>query len=85
MPETITGEQLRADIDAGRTGDKVAFPDPAAAPLGTDAEAGGATTAFPSERRVHRNRSSRWGGMALYIGLILALGAVATLVIFNAA
>ncbi len=87
MPETTTGEQLRADIDAGRTGDKVAFPDPAAAPLGTDAEAGGATTAFPSERRPGPPRKSRWGwgGMALYIGLILALGAVATLVIFNAA
>lgn len=32
-------EQLRADIDAGRTGDKVAYPDPAAAPLGADDEA----------------------------------------------
>ena len=37
-------ERLRADIDSGRTGDKVAFPDPSAAPLGTDAEAGGMTT-----------------------------------------
>lgn len=33
--------RLRRDIDSGRTGDKVDFPDPAAAPLGTDAEAGG--------------------------------------------
>lgn len=32
-------ERLRADIDAGRTGDKVAYPDPAAAPLGADDEA----------------------------------------------
>jgi hypothetical protein len=39
-----TAEQLRADIDSGRTGDKVAFPDPSAAPLGTDEEAGGMTT-----------------------------------------
>lgn len=31
----------RHDIDSGKTGDKVDFPDPAAAPLGTDAEAGG--------------------------------------------
>jgi hypothetical protein len=37
-------ERLRADIDSGRTGDKVAFPDPSAAPLGTDEEAGGVTT-----------------------------------------
>jgi hypothetical protein len=35
-------DQLRKAIDEGRTGDKVAFPDPAAAPLGTDAEAAGA-------------------------------------------
>jgi hypothetical protein len=34
-------EQLRADIDSGRTGDKVAHPDPAAAPLGADDEAAG--------------------------------------------
>ncbi len=37
-------ERLRADIDAGKTGDKVAASDPAAAPLGTDEEAGGMTT-----------------------------------------
>jgi hypothetical protein len=39
-----TAEQLRDDIDAGRTGDKVPWPDPAAAPLGTDDEAAGTTT-----------------------------------------
>ena len=37
-----TTERLRADIDSGRTGDKVATGDPAAAPLGTDDEAAGA-------------------------------------------
>jgi hypothetical protein len=36
-----TTEQLRRDIDKGRSGSKVDFPDPAAAPLGTDDEAGG--------------------------------------------
>jgi hypothetical protein len=36
-----TADQLRHDIDQGRTGDKVRFPDPAAAPLGTDEEAAG--------------------------------------------
>jgi hypothetical protein len=35
-----TAERLRADIYSGRTGDKVAFPDPFAAPLGSDEEAG---------------------------------------------
>jgi hypothetical protein len=34
-------DRLRKDIDEGRTGDKTDYPDPAAAPLGTDAEAGG--------------------------------------------
>jgi hypothetical protein len=43
----LTGDQvettarLRAEIDSGRTGDKVATIDPAAAPLGTDDEAAG--------------------------------------------
>jgi hypothetical protein len=36
-----TPEQLRADIDSGRTGDKVGGFDPAAAPLCSDDEAGG--------------------------------------------
>jgi hypothetical protein len=34
-------EQLRIAIDQGHGGDKVDAPDPAAAPLGTDDEAGG--------------------------------------------
>ncbi|MGE8943779.1 hypothetical protein ACO2I3_17885 [Leptospira interrogans] len=34
-------DQLRHDIDTGRTSDKVAAFDPAAAPLGTDDEAAG--------------------------------------------
>lgn len=33
--------QLRHDITHGKAGDKVNFPDPSAAPLGTDAEASG--------------------------------------------
>jgi len=32
---------VRGDIDKGRTGDKAAGVDPAAAPMETDAEAGG--------------------------------------------
>lgn len=39
--DEATTEVLRRSIDRGETGDKVDFPDPAAAPLGTDAEAGG--------------------------------------------
>jgi hypothetical protein len=37
-----TSEQLRHDIDSGLTGDKAPGFDPAAAPMGADAEAGGA-------------------------------------------
>jgi hypothetical protein len=37
-----TADQLRDAIDRGRAGDKVGASDPSAAPLGTDAEAGGA-------------------------------------------
>jgi hypothetical protein len=40
--EGATSAQLKHDIDSGRTGDKVGGFDPAAAPLGTDEEAGGA-------------------------------------------
>jgi hypothetical protein len=36
-----TTAQLKADINSGRTGDKVGGFDPAASPLGTDEEAGG--------------------------------------------
>lgn len=38
---TPTTDEIRSRIDRGLMGDKVAFPDPAAAPLGTDAEAAG--------------------------------------------
>jgi hypothetical protein len=40
-----TSARERAAIDRGATGDKIAHPDPATAPLGTDAEAGGTATA----------------------------------------
>ena len=39
--EAPTGDRLRKEIDRGPTGDKAPGVDPAAAPLGTDAEAGG--------------------------------------------
>jgi hypothetical protein len=47
-------EDLRRDIDAGRTGDKVPFRDPAAAPLGADDEAAGHP---PSTEEVELARS----------------------------
>lgn len=48
-----TTDRLHADIDSGRTGDKVPAPDPAAAPLGTDEEAG-ATASVASPWRAGR-------------------------------
>jgi len=52
-----TVEQLRADIDRGRTGDKIAGPDPAAAPLGADEEAAG-TPLRPEAVAAARARSA---------------------------
>jgi hypothetical protein len=50
-------DRLRNATDSGRTGDKVPFPDPAAAPLGTDAEAGGSSVMrAPSDARVLEQR-----------------------------
>lgn len=43
--------QLRNHIDRGRAGDKIAWPDPAMAPLGTDDEA---ADAAPAAERVDR-------------------------------
>jgi len=40
----VTMDRLRHEIDSGRTGDKVAARDLAAAPLGTDEEAAGTPT-----------------------------------------
>jgi hypothetical protein len=79
-----TVEQLRDDIDHGRTGDKVDAPDPAVAPLGADEEAAGT----PPDRgvidaartfEVSRPRAPadpRGGGAAwLLIAFVAALGA----------
>ena len=41
MSKLPTADQIRDTIDSGKTGEKLDFPDPAVAPLGTDAEAAG--------------------------------------------
>lgn len=61
-----TTAQLRDAIDRGRTGSKVPFEDPAAAPLGTDEEAAG-TPPSPEAIRTAmrnevRNRGRHYGG-----------------------
>jgi hypothetical protein len=49
-----TSDRLRVEIDQGRGADKVNWPDPAAAPLGTDDEAGGATPTPRQVSQAHR-------------------------------
>jgi hypothetical protein len=51
--------ELRADIDSGATGDKVKVEDPAAAPLGTDAEAAGAPMTSRETELDRRQETSR--------------------------
>ncbi|RVU18177.1 hypothetical protein [Methylobacterium oryzihabitans] len=50
-----TSAQLKADIDSGRTGDKVPVFDPGLSPLGTDDEAAGHP---PTQERVALARAS---------------------------
>jgi hypothetical protein len=55
--------QLKRDIDAGRTGDKVAFPDPGLSPLGTDDEAAGQSPR-PEAVALARNQEKAAGAAA---------------------
>ena len=50
-----TSDEIRRRIDSGEAADKVDFPDPAAAPLGTDAEAGGAPPGETARERAARD------------------------------
>ena len=47
--------QLRDAIDRGRTGSKVPYPDPSAAPLGTDEEAAGTPPTTEQATQALRN------------------------------
>ena len=49
-PDPVERGHLRDQIDSGKFRDKVAAPDPAASPLGTDDEAAGAPTPASSVR-----------------------------------
>jgi hypothetical protein len=57
----IYPDQLRDDIDRGRTGDKVANPDPSAAPLGTDEEAAGTPVSAHAAAVAHGAETGRRG------------------------
>ena len=58
-----TVAQLKADIDAGRTGDKVSNADPGLSPLGTDDEAAG-HPASPERVAQARQAEARIGAQA---------------------
>lgn len=51
--------RLRDEIDRGGTGDKVAFTDPSAAPLGTDDEAAGAAPSSAQVRTAAQHETRR--------------------------
>ncbi len=84
VPETSTSDQLRSDIDHGRTRDKVNFPDPAAAPLGTDEEAAGTPVSgkdVSAARRAERGvptpaaePRARLDGYLAGLGVLIVLG-----------
>jgi hypothetical protein len=80
-----TTEQLRIAIDQGHAGDKVDVTDPAAAPLGTDDEAGGspntvARVRLAAAHEVHSRPSSAsqrslgWGAAWWLIGYSVLTG-----------
>ena len=77
-----TVERLRADIDSGRTQDKVRASDPAAAPLGTDEEAAGTpisgervALARSQEVTAPPQRESR-GGALVYTAMLASVAIV---------
>jgi hypothetical protein len=86
-----TSAKLKADIDAGQTGDKVPSSDPGLAPLGTDDEAAGHPPSPKERAMAAANERGRFGGapparkpdregnrtvVYLIVGLALVTGAV---------
>ncbi|WP_300395874.1 hypothetical protein [Henriciella sp.] len=54
-----TTDMLRKSIDSAETGDKIDYPDPAAAPLGTDEEVAGVDSGATQRATAYRNEVSR--------------------------
>jgi hypothetical protein len=59
MSDVRNVDELRSKIDSGLTGDKMPWPDPAAAPLGTDDEAGGTPPTRAQVAMAYRQEASR--------------------------
>ena len=89
MSKVPTTDQIRSDIDRGTTGEKIGFPDPAAAPLGTDAEAGG-TPPTVEERRMAAASQPRvrrelpLNGPMIYLGIFVVIAALIFIIVLNA-
>ena len=82
-----TVAQLKADIDAGRTGDKVDAGDPGLSPLGTDDEAAG-QPASPERVAMARQQEMRIGAMATaddkpktHAPILVLVGAIAVIAV----
>jgi hypothetical protein len=85
MAQIPTTDQIRNAIDRGVTGEKVAHPDPAVAPLGTDAEAGGHPPTkhervMEARARTLNRERQPVNGVPIYLAM-LALVAAAILII----
>ena len=85
-----TSSTLRDRIDRGETGEKVKASDPAASPLGTDAEAGGAPptgpevqTAIEIETAKAPERSFRVNRWALGLAGVVLLSITAVTVLLT--
>lgn len=82
----VTTDRLRHEIDSGRTGEKADWPDPAAAPLGTDDEASGnppdseqvreATPDTDVETPLHTSSGAALTYVALAAGLLVAIAVI---------
>jgi hypothetical protein len=59
MVEPVTADRLRAEISRGNTGEKVDWPDPAMAPLGTDDEAAGTPPSAARVKMAHHAEIAR--------------------------
>jgi hypothetical protein len=85
MTQVPTTDQIRNAIDSGATGEKVAFPDPAAVPLGTDAEAAGDSPtrtqrAIEAQAQIGQPPRVPPNGVTIYLAAIAAVGVAIVLI-----
>lgn len=81
---TAGAAHLHDAIDTKRTGDKVAFPDPAAVPLGTDDEAAGSPPSSAAVEQAMRTsaktnplaRRHPVSSVTVYMTIVAAIAAV---------